>query len=110
MTYEITYFHIISLIYNAYFVKLSISLQDLGVTVLTAQHWHSALVVTDPPHIRRVGFCLYPLFKKAGLSYWLIQSDAPTWHANRWWQDDRWRGFSLLEVVKLIFYAVVYGF
>ena len=30
MTYEITYFHIISLIYNAYLVKLSISLQDLG--------------------------------------------------------------------------------
>jgi len=30
MTYEITYFHIISLIYNDYFVKLSISLQDLG--------------------------------------------------------------------------------
>jgi uncharacterized SAM-binding protein YcdF (DUF218 family) len=79
------------------------------VTVLTAQHWHSALMVTDPPHIRRVGFCLNPLFKKAGLSYWLIQSDAPTWHANRWWQDDRWRGFSLLEVVKLIFYAIVYG-
>ena len=27
------YFHIISLIYNAYFVKLSISLQDLGIIV-----------------------------------------------------------------------------
>ena len=32
MTYEITYFHIISLIYNAYFVKLSIGLQDLGIS------------------------------------------------------------------------------
>ena len=30
MTYEITYFHIILLIYNDYLVKLSISLQDLG--------------------------------------------------------------------------------
>jgi len=30
MTYEITYFHIISLIYNDYLFKLSISLQDLG--------------------------------------------------------------------------------
>jgi len=35
MTYEITYFHIISLIYNDYFVKLSISLQDLGTTLKT---------------------------------------------------------------------------
>jgi hypothetical protein len=33
MTYEITYFHIISLIYNVYFVKLSISLQDLGIRI-----------------------------------------------------------------------------
>jgi hypothetical protein len=56
-----------------------------------------------------VGFCLNPLFKKASLSYWLIQSDAPTWHANRWWQDENWRQFSLREVVKLIFYAIVYG-
>ncbi len=77
--------------------------------ILNAHHWHSALVVSDPPHLRRLNFCLSAVFKKAGLSYWLIQSDAPTWQANRWWQDERWRGFSLLEVVKLIFYAVVYG-
>ena len=77
--------------------------------VLTAQHWHSALVVTDPPHIRRVAFCLSSVFKKTNLSYWLIPSNAPTWHADRWWQDERWRRFSLDEVLKLIFYAIVYG-
>ena len=76
--------------------------------VLTAQHWHSALVVTDPPHIRRVAFCLSSVFKN-NFSYSLIQSDAPTWHADRWWQDERWRRFSLDEVLKLIFYAIVYG-
>ena len=76
---------------------------------LTAQHWHSALVVTDPPHIRRVAFCLSSVFKKTNLSYWLIPSNAPTWHADRWWQDENWRRFSLSEVVKLIFYAIVYG-
>ena len=76
--------------------------------VLTAQHWHSALVVTDPPHIRRVAFCLSSVFKN-NFSYSLIQSDVPTWHADRWWQDERWRRFSLDEVLKLIFYAIVYG-
>ena len=76
--------------------------------VLTAQHWHSALVVTDPPHIRRVAFCLSSVFKN-NFSYSLIQSDAPTWHADRWRQDENWRRFSLSEVVKLIFYAIVYG-
>ena len=76
--------------------------------VLTAHHWHSALVVTDPPHIRRVAFCLSSVFKN-NFSYSLIQSDAPTWHADRWRQDENWRRFSLSEVVKLIFYAIVYG-
>ena len=78
-------------------------------TVLTAQHWHSALVVTDPPHIRRVAFCLSSVFKN-NFSYSLIQSDVPTWHADRWWQDERWRRFSLDEALKLVFYAIVYGF
>ena len=77
--------------------------------VLTAHHWHSALVVTDPPHIRRVAFCLSSVFKN-NFSYSLIQSDAPTWHADRWWQDERWRRFSLDEALKLVFYAIVYGF
>ena len=77
--------------------------------VLTAHHWHSALVVTDPPHIRRVAFCLSSVFKN-NFSYSLIQSDVPTWHADRWWQDERWRRFSLDEALKLVFYAIVYGF
>ena len=77
--------------------------------LLTAHHWQSALVVSDPPHLRRLNFCLDSVFKKAGLSYRLIASTVPTWQADRWWQEERWRQFCLNEVVKLIFYAVVYG-
>ncbi len=77
--------------------------------LLIAHHWHSALVVSDPPHLRRLDFCLSAVFKKAGLSYRLIPSTVPTWHADRWWQEERWRQFCLNEVVKLIFYAVIYG-
>ena len=77
--------------------------------LLTAHHWRNALVVSDPPHLRRINFCLQPVFKKAGLSYRLIPSTVPTWQADRWWQEERWRQFCLSEVVKLFFYAVVYG-
>ena len=77
--------------------------------LLATHHWHSALVVSDPPHIRRLDFCLSAVFKKAGLSYRLIASSVPTWQADRWWQEERWRQFCLSEVVKLFFYAVVYG-
>ena len=77
--------------------------------LLTVHHWHSALVVSDPPHLRRLDFCLSAVFKKAGLSYRLIPSSVPTWQADRWWQEERWRQFCLSEVGKLVFYAVVYG-
>lgn len=77
--------------------------------LLTAHHWHSVLVVSDPPHLRRINLCLQPVFKKAGLSYRVISSTTPTWQANRWWQNKRWRQFCLSEALKLIFYAVVYG-
>jgi uncharacterized SAM-binding protein YcdF (DUF218 family) len=76
--------------------------------LLSARHWQSALVVSDPPHIRRLDFCLQPVFKKAGLSYQLIQSAATTWHADRWWQDKKWLQFCVSEVVKLIYYAFAY--
>ncbi|MEI6267775.1 MAG: hypothetical protein WCP01_02765 [Methylococcaceae bacterium] len=60
-------------------------------------------------HLRRINFCRQPVFKRAGLYYRLIASSLPTWQADRWWQDERWRQFCLSEVVKLVFYAVVYG-
>ena len=77
--------------------------------LLTAHHWQSALVVSDPPHLRRLNFCLDSVFKKAGLSYRLIASTVPTWLADRWWQEERWRQFCINELEKLFFYAVVYG-
>ena len=57
------------------FDGLSDSTHQEALTIaalLTAHHWHSALVVSDPPHLRRINFCLQPVFIKVGLSYLLI--------------------------------------
>ncbi len=78
--------------------------------LLSSHHWQSALVVSDPPHLRRLDYCLQPVFKKAGLSYQLIQSYAPTWHAERWWQNKNWSRFCFREVVKLIYYALAFRY
>ena len=76
--------------------------------LLSAHRWKSVLVVSDPPHMRRLDYCLQPVFKKAGLSYQLLQSTAPTWHADRWWQDKRWLQFCIREVLKLVYYVLAY--
>lgn len=93
------------------FDGLSVSTHQEALTIaalLTLHHWRSTLVVSDPPHIRRINFCLQPVFKKAGLSYRLIPSSVPTWQADRWWQDKRWRQFCVSEVVKLIYYTLAF--
>ena len=76
--------------------------------LMTAQHWHSVLVVSDPPHIQRINYCLEALFNNKGLSYRLIPSDIPSWHTGRWWQEPRWLFFCVSEVIKLVYYALVY--
>jgi uncharacterized SAM-binding protein YcdF (DUF218 family) len=78
--------------------------------LLSARHWQSVLVVSDPPHMRRLDYCLQPVFKKAGLSYQLIQSTALTWRADRWWHDRHWAQFCVKEVVKLIYYALAFRY
>ena len=77
--------------------------------LMTAQNWRSVLVVSDPPHIQRINYCLEALFKQNGLSYRLIQSDVPSWHAERWWQQPKWLFFCVSEVIKLVYYVLVYG-
>ena len=77
--------------------------------LMTAQHWRNVLVVSDPPHIQRINYCLEALFTQNGLSYRLIQSDIPSWHTGRWWQEPRWLFFCVSEAIKLVYYALVYG-
>ena len=77
--------------------------------LMTSQHWRSVLVVSDPPHIQRINYCLEALFTQNGLSYRLIASDIPSWHTGRWWQEPRWLFFCVSEVIKLAYYALVYG-
>ena len=77
--------------------------------LMTAQHWRNVLVVSDPPHIQRINYCLEALFTQNGLSYHLIASDIPSWHTGRWWQEPRWLFFCVSEAIKLVYYALVYG-
>ncbi|PPD49813.1 MAG: hypothetical protein CTY16_03060 [Methylobacter sp.] len=77
-------------------------------TLLQTHHWQSVLVVSDPPHLRRLNYSLDPVFRKAGLHYRLIQSKASTWHPEGWWQSEKWAQFCVMEVVKLVYYAFAY--
>lgn len=67
-----------------------------------------ALIVSDPPHMRRLDITFRPVFADSGLSYTLVETHSPTWDAQHWWRDEKWGQFSLMEAIKLLYYAIKY--
>jgi uncharacterized SAM-binding protein YcdF (DUF218 family) len=77
---------------------------------MLANGWHTALVVSDPPHLLRVGYAWSSNFLGTGLSYTLIATQPAWWRAWRWWVDPQSAAFVGDEVLKLGYYVVRYRF
>ncbi|MFZ4481588.1 MAG: YdcF family protein [Rhodoferax sp.] len=78
--------------------------------LMQAGGWHTALVVSDPPHLLRVEYSWSSAFRGTGLSYTLISSDPPWWPGWRWWRNPYASSFVGEEVLKLGYYALHYRF
>ena len=63
--------------------------------------WRKALVVSDPPHMRRLSWIWRRAFDGAEVSYVLVSSQARWWRGSEWWRDDWAREFVGNEVVKI---------
>lgn len=70
--------------------------------------WRRVLVVSDPPHLRRLNWSLRQAFEGAGFEYRLVSSQPAWWHPDRWWANSRARQFALSELVKLTYYHLRY--
>lgn len=80
----------------------------ITASLLEKRHWSKALVISNPPHMRRLEMSWRPIFEKRGLQFQLIQTRSPHWNADRWWEDEKWAWFCVKEAVKLMFYLLVY--
>jgi uncharacterized SAM-binding protein YcdF (DUF218 family) len=76
--------------------------------LMKSQEWKSALVISDPPHLRRLAMVWGTACYQHGLEYRLIATESPTWNAARWWRDKVWAKFVGMELLKLTYYTVVY--
>jgi hypothetical protein len=72
------------------------------------QGWKTALVVSDPPHLRRLAMVWGPACSERRLECRLISTDPATWSATRWWEDRRWAKFVGMELLKIPYYAAWY--
>jgi DUF218 domain len=79
-------------------------------TRMQANGWHTALVVSDPPHLLRVAYSWSSAFRGTGLSYTLISSDPRWWPGWRWWGNPQASSFVGDEVLKLGYYVLRYPF
>jgi uncharacterized SAM-binding protein YcdF (DUF218 family) len=74
--------------------------------LMRARGWHRVLVVSDPPHLRRLSWTWDRVFAGSGLEFRLIAAPMAEWNARAWWRDERSGIFVINEYLKIAYYAV----
>ena len=78
------------------------------LALMQKQRWQSVIVVSDPPHMRRLSWTWDRVFKGSGLHYVLVPSAAERWMPGEWWRDEQSGAFVIMEYIKLAYYLVKY--
>lgn len=74
---------------------------------LLRQHeWKRVLVVSDPPHMRRLDWSWGRVFRESGKEYVLVSTAPPWWDAAHWWRHEQAMPFVLMEYIKLAYYIL----
>ena len=66
------------------------------------------LVISDPPHMRRLSWVWAKVFAGSGKTYTLVTSDLENWDADRWWRTSLNAQFVFAEIIKLAYYLIQY--
>ena len=76
--------------------------------LMQVQDWQRVLVVSDPPHLRRLAWVWGKVFEDSGKEYRLIAAPLEGWTPGRWWENDKSAQYVLMEVIKLAYYKVAH--
>ena len=74
------------------------------LALMRKEGWRTLIVVSDPPHMRRLAWTWARVFEGSGLSYVLVASEPDWWDAGRWWNDEKAGQFVITEYIKLAYY------
>lgn len=66
------------------------------------------VVVSDPPHMRRLSWVWGKVFSGSGKEYTLVASDMEGWDAGHWWRTSANAQFVFAEYIKLVYYFIQY--
>jgi len=76
------------------------------LALMRRQKWQSVVVISDPPHMRRLSWTWTKVFRDSGLHYVLVTSAADWWSPGDWWHDEQSGAFVITEYIKLAYYIV----
>ena len=76
------------------------------LALMRMEGWNRVLVVSDPPHMRRMSWVWAKVFHDSGMEYRLIASPMPGWEADVWWRNEKSAQYVLTELIKLAYYFV----
>ena len=65
--------------------------------------WKRVMVVSDPPHMRRLGIVYGRAFAGSGIEVQLVASRPQWWAAERWWGNRKSSQFVVMEYIKLLY-------
>jgi len=66
------------------------------------------LVVSDPPHMRRLSWIWGKVFEGSGKEFTLVACEMEGWDAARWWRISSHAQFVFSEYFKLAYYLYEY--
>ena len=76
--------------------------------LMRERNWQRVLVVSDPPHMRRLAWAWGKVFEGSGKEYRLIAAPLESWNPGRWWQNISSARYVVLETNKLAYYHVAH--
>jgi uncharacterized SAM-binding protein YcdF (DUF218 family) len=91
--------------------RSSVSSWDEAVITLAlmrAMKLDRVLVVSDPPHMRRLSWVWGKVFAGSGKQFTLVTSDMEAWDAGHWWRTSPNAQFVFAEYIKLGYYFIQY--
>lgn len=62
------------------------------------------LVVSDPPHMRRLSWVWGRVFAGSGKEFVLVASEMEGWDAGHWWRTSQTAQFVFSEYIKIAYY------
>ena len=78
------------------------------LALLKQRGWKRVMVVSDPPHMRRLHWVWSKVFAGSDKEFVLVHSAPEWWNPARWWANDQSRLFVVMEYIKLAYYSVKY--